>query len=504
MGNKVPSLIVSDMDLALTSAIKTKFPNTNHRLCAWHLSRNLRRNFGYINQDREDIKIKILALPYYYSKTSFQTAVTEIENFLKAEKLEKSQRYLTNLLEKKAQWARAHYPSAFDADISTTSRVESWNFCIKRYLHSKSELSDLIQFISDTEKCYFYKELKVNKGVSSLLEYDSLLRNLKEILPSKIYNKILIQYALGRRDYVKTSLEGGDIPQFQVQFKNNQSPEDIFINEIDIGSDNPIYKVSCGDKIECNCGYFELTGMLCRHIFFICVTENIKDLSKLRISDRWALSLEGSSDKHFCTLPEPIVNQIEESKIEDQVQILEISTQKHDIDNVHQGIQSQAGPQTQTIIQPCVENFEKVSTNKGAPKGIRRKRDENDISKLERLEEELKRLKKTLNIDQEAEDKSPEKKNTLVRINLKKKVSQKEKEEQTESEEDEEEPSSSRRGRKVKVQMPQKQAGKKRSKDFEKGAKEETENEEDEEEPSPSRKGRKVKVQTSKKQTGKK
>ena len=299
MGQKAPDLIISDMDLALTSAIKAKLPTTKHRLCAWHISRSLKRNFGYINQDNEEIKKKILGLPYYFSKTNFDSAVKEIESFLKNEKLEKSQRYLTNLLEKKDQWARAYYPLAFDADISTISRVESWNYCIKRYLHSKCEISDIIQFISETEDCYFYKELKASKGVASLLEYDSLLRNLKEALPSKIYTKHLIQYALGRRDYIKLNLLDEN-SEFQVQFHDNKNSEDIFINEIDLDSPKTIYKVKFGDKIDCSCGFFESTGMVCRHIFFICVTENIKDISKLRISNRWPVSLEGPSEKIFA------------------------------------------------------------------------------------------------------------------------------------------------------------------------------------------------------------
>ena len=47
------------------------------------------------------------------------------------------------------------------------------------------------------------------------------------------------------------------------------------------------------------------------------MTENIKDISKLRISNRWAVSLEGTCEKHFCALPEPVVNKIEDLKVEE-------------------------------------------------------------------------------------------------------------------------------------------------------------------------------------------
>jgi len=84
-----------------------------------------------------------------------------------------------------------------------------------------------------------------------------------------------------------------------VQIQDNKSPEDIFVNEIDSDIPNIIYKVTCKEKISCNCGFYETTGMICRHIFFICTTENSKDVSKLRIFDRWIVSLEEISENHF-------------------------------------------------------------------------------------------------------------------------------------------------------------------------------------------------------------
>ena len=130
--------------------------------------------------------------------------------------------------------------------------------------------------------------------------------------------------------------------------------------------------ITCQEKIDCSCGYFEATGMVCRHIFFICVTENIKDISKLRISDKWILSLEMEPEKHFCTSPELINNAQERSpkdgRSQDSVQIIEITTQKCSLDTVEQEPQA-FNLQNPKINQTPVNNFEKVLTKKGAPKG---------------------------------------------------------------------------------------------------------------------------------------
>jgi len=143
-----PVLIMSDQDLALGAGIKQVYPGIEHRLCAWNIVRNLRRKFGFLKEEFEDLKKKIFSLPYLYSKKQFQNNVDEIMKFLKDQALEKSEKYLSNLLETKVQWARSWYNPVFDASICTTSRVEGWNSVIKKYLTSHSEISDIITFIS--------------------------------------------------------------------------------------------------------------------------------------------------------------------------------------------------------------------------------------------------------------------------------------------------------------------------------------------------------------------
>ena len=138
-------------------------------------------------------------------------------------------------MQNKSQWARSCYNNSFDANICTTSRVESWNAVLKKYLNSHSKISDIIAFIEETEKTYLSKQLKISKDIYQLLEYDSLLKNLKVILPSRVYEKHIVQYNLGKRDYEKVrGLEEDGIPVFDVIFngKPEENDNNIFINEI--------------------------------------------------------------------------------------------------------------------------------------------------------------------------------------------------------------------------------------------------------------------------------
>jgi zinc finger SWIM domain-containing protein 3 len=48
MRSKHPSIIFTDQDTAMTGAIAYVFPNTNHRLCLWHIYRNAAKHLSHV------------------------------------------------------------------------------------------------------------------------------------------------------------------------------------------------------------------------------------------------------------------------------------------------------------------------------------------------------------------------------------------------------------------------------------------------------------------------
>jgi zinc finger SWIM domain-containing protein 3 len=45
MSQKHPISVITDGDLAMQKAIRVVWPNSNHRLCMWHIEQNIFRNF---------------------------------------------------------------------------------------------------------------------------------------------------------------------------------------------------------------------------------------------------------------------------------------------------------------------------------------------------------------------------------------------------------------------------------------------------------------------------
>jgi len=78
--NIKPGLIFSDSEAAILSAIEDRLTDIPHRLCAWHIMRNLRKNFNFIKSD-EEIKKKNFRLPFLKDRNTFGESVAEILKF---------------------------------------------------------------------------------------------------------------------------------------------------------------------------------------------------------------------------------------------------------------------------------------------------------------------------------------------------------------------------------------------------------------------------------------
>ena len=53
MSSKAPKIIFTDQDAVMAKAISVVIPNTNHRLCTWHLMQNALRHANSIFKDKE-------------------------------------------------------------------------------------------------------------------------------------------------------------------------------------------------------------------------------------------------------------------------------------------------------------------------------------------------------------------------------------------------------------------------------------------------------------------
>jgi len=102
--------------------------------------------------------------------------------------------------------------------------------------------------------------------------------------------------------------------------------------------------------------------MVCRHVFFICICENIRDIQKLQISRRW-LSLNHLISSHFSVLPDIEPKQLTENHNDEGIKI-DLFEEKKIEQTETNNHENNKEPQKEEEIT----NMKKVVNKKGAPK----------------------------------------------------------------------------------------------------------------------------------------
>ena len=149
-----PCLAIIDEDTALRNSLQKTFIGMNILICLWHVQQNMKKHSAFLNSNCEDKKIKFLitSLPFVKNKIKFEENYKEILEYLKRNKHDKTHKYIEAYYAKKERAQLIYAPPIFTAGIHTTSRAESTNSVIKKYVNSRSELCDFISFIIDYEK----------------------------------------------------------------------------------------------------------------------------------------------------------------------------------------------------------------------------------------------------------------------------------------------------------------------------------------------------------------
>ena len=355
--NRKPRLIITDGDKALCSVISSEFKDINHRICCWHMCRNLRKNFNFLKAEDQEIKDKIFSLPLLPDGIKFELAVNEILKYLTEQNLTKSKDYLDEILTYKHKWAVSQHVIAFDAGIITTSRAESTNSVVKKYLNSRSELDDLRKFILDFETKYF--TTKDDGKIDSAMENIPLAKEFKAFLSPKGYAKQVSQLKDAMSyENDREELDDKSIEQYKVINSN-----------LELVAPKNVHRVLCGAKLSCDCPYFQKIGLVCRHILHICYFKKIKTLEKLIVLDRWRNTLAETETAHFLPFLFTSSNlaRLEERKGERENQLNEGEMQIEVSKEKDNPICQPPSPENRNWSLE-IENFEKKEDNKGAPK----------------------------------------------------------------------------------------------------------------------------------------
>ena len=268
--------VVTDHDLSVEAVLNTEYRDKTHILCKWHVAQSFIKNFSFLSSTNcGALKNKILSLIEIQSEEEFKNVYTEIKDTLESRKFAKSVNYIEKMYSIKEKWAEAFLPRRFTGGVHSTSRAESMNSLMKRYVSSKSEISDIIRFLGDFERKFAFEEIEISKEISSQYETHPIIRSLREKVFGLIYNQHFYQFTLSHNYNCKLKRSSFEDTSFEIR---SMQAKDI----------NKFRQVKLSlDKYTCECPSYYRHGLICRHIFAVAIMSQDKTCDKFLIHKRW-------------------------------------------------------------------------------------------------------------------------------------------------------------------------------------------------------------------------
>ncbi|KAK2452081.1 protein FAR1-RELATED SEQUENCE [Trifolium repens] len=237
-----------DQDGAMAKAIGEVMPNTSHRLCLWHISKNAPSHLGDLKSDQKFQSLFNKCMSGCDSKEEFESTWSDMINEYKLQ----NHSWLSGMYKIRHKWSTAYSKDVFSADIKSSQRSESTNSVLGEISGKTTSLS---QFLLVFEKM-------VNKWRQ--LETEKEFKN-SQSMPPRIINisETLRQASIGGSD---------NLSYHEVSSNHKSNKKHIVAFD------------SSATTISCSCRKFDSMGILCSHALRI---YNIKGI--LRIPDQYFL-----------------------------------------------------------------------------------------------------------------------------------------------------------------------------------------------------------------------
>jgi hypothetical protein len=288
MYDKHPKAVITDGDKSMRKAIRVVFPNTRHRLCAWHLHRNA---VQHVKNSKFLEEFKSLM----YSPCTPEKFESEwkrvVENFDLS-----NNRWVKKIYRLKRMWASAYMRDHFLCGVRTTSICEGVNSFIKKYVRHKNSLVDFLHNFERALKEYRHNELL--SDFKSFYYHPMLTTALTtfESEASKIFT--------GKKfKDVKKAIE--DVVALSVIERDEDEDGNIVIFKVNVfGKKDVAFSVYL-DKLQtkflCDCRRFERRGLPCSHIICAMKYDNMDVFPESLICKRWTKTAKSDHISSFAS-----------------------------------------------------------------------------------------------------------------------------------------------------------------------------------------------------------
>ncbi|XP_072057995.1 protein FAR1-RELATED SEQUENCE 5 [Arachis hypogaea] len=269
---KKPSVVVTDGDKAIIKAVRSVLPDSTHRLCAWHIEKNvtsnvkdavLRSSFRrwlYVDMEIEEFEME------------WERAVAEYDLYDKE--------WATQMYERRMMWANAYLQGKFCAGFRTTSRCEGVNAFVKKFSKTTHTILELVQNLELVVREYRNKELLLHfNSMNSVPVMTTGLTSIEQHAAS-VYTREVFT------DVKKQIVQAAAL--ILISKKRCLNTMVYMVEEYEQPATR--VKVAYGrstGKIDCQCNFWRKNGYPCRHMFFVMKSEHVTTIPDALVLQRW-------------------------------------------------------------------------------------------------------------------------------------------------------------------------------------------------------------------------
>ncbi|URE16964.1 FAR1 DNA-binding domain [Musa troglodytarum] len=283
MRGKQPKTILTDQSMAISGAVASVWPGTNHRHCVWHVYQNAVRNLNHVFQGSKTFSKDFSKCIYDYE---------EEEEFMLAwramlDKYDlKNNEWLGKLFEDRDKWALPYGRDIYCADMNSTLQNESLSSVLKKYL---SPQLDLLSFFKQYERVldeHRYAELQADFHASQSFPRIPPSKLLKQA--ANIYTPVVFEIFRKEFEMFMDSMLFGcgeveSIYEYRVAVTDKPKEHYVRFDSRDCSA-------------YCSCKKFEFGGIQCCHVLKVLDFRNIKELPLKYFLKRWKKDAKSSNE----------------------------------------------------------------------------------------------------------------------------------------------------------------------------------------------------------------
>ncbi|KAL0539245.1 hypothetical protein IC582_023428 [Cucumis melo] len=285
MSKKQPKTILTNQSSTIAKAICDVFPETQHRLCVWHIFRSAAKTLSHVfhgqNQFVQDFSSCLFD---YENEDDWLLAWQKmLDKYALTDN-----KWLTYLFELREKWAIVYGRHAFTADMKSTQCSESMNEVLKKYLRPDYDILQFLQqydrFLADRRCEEMVADFKMNHTTPILPMDTEMLLHVVDIYTPTVFK-------LFEKEYMNIL----SCSTFKIGKFDGVSEYKVLVHG---SSCHWLVKYEASTQtVTCSCMKFTSTGILCSHALKVLDRKNVKKLPASYILKRWTRDARASNDQ---------------------------------------------------------------------------------------------------------------------------------------------------------------------------------------------------------------